>query len=75
VSTKDGKTMVEHSAALDLFFFFDNWRWIGGGVRGHVYRSPTLFEDMVKCILLCNCHPFVRARVCVHTRCGRNNGG
>ncbi|KAL2513848.1 uncharacterized protein Fot_27819 [Forsythia ovata] len=22
---------------------------------GRVFRSPTLFEDMVKCILLCNC--------------------
>ncbi|XP_062176319.1 uncharacterized protein LOC133881409 isoform X2 [Alnus glutinosa] len=25
-----------------------------GGI-GRVFRSPTLFEDMVKCILLCNC--------------------
>ncbi|XP_023882098.1 uncharacterized protein LOC111994442 isoform X4 [Quercus suber] len=24
---------------------------------GRVFRSPTLFEDMVKCMLLCNCHP------------------
>ncbi|KAI9122588.1 hypothetical protein K1719_006428 [Acacia pycnantha] len=23
--------------------------------KGRVFRSPTLFEDMVKCILLCNC--------------------
>ncbi|KAG8503710.1 hypothetical protein CXB51_001707 [Gossypium anomalum] len=23
--------------------------------RGRVFRSPTLFEDIVKCILLCNC--------------------
>ncbi|KAJ1420955.1 DNA glycosylase [Sesbania bispinosa] len=23
--------------------------------EGRVFRSPTLFEDMVKCILLCNC--------------------
>ncbi|KAI4296120.1 hypothetical protein L6164_036105 [Bauhinia variegata] len=23
--------------------------------NGRVFRSPTLFEDMVKCILLCNC--------------------
>ncbi|GMJ08122.1 hypothetical protein HRI_004481400 [Hibiscus trionum] len=22
---------------------------------GRVFRSPTLFEDMVKCFLLCNC--------------------
>ena len=22
---------------------------------GRVFRSPTLFEDMVKCMLLCNC--------------------
>lgn len=22
---------------------------------GRVFRSPALFEDMVKCILLCNC--------------------
>lgn len=22
---------------------------------GRVFRSPTLFEDMVKCVLLCNC--------------------
>jgi hypothetical protein len=22
---------------------------------GRIFRSPTLFEDMVKCILLCNC--------------------
>jgi hypothetical protein len=26
---------------------------------GRVFRSFTLFGDMVKCIL-CNCHPFVR---------------
>ncbi|XP_062095565.1 uncharacterized protein LOC133801388 isoform X2 [Humulus lupulus] len=26
-----------------------------GSVIGRVFRSPTLFEDMVKCILLCNC--------------------
>ncbi|XP_062176330.1 uncharacterized protein LOC133881410 isoform X6 [Alnus glutinosa] len=25
------------------------------GGTGRVFRSPTLFEDMVKCILLCNC--------------------
>ncbi|XP_020537021.1 uncharacterized protein LOC105639414 isoform X2 [Jatropha curcas] len=25
------------------------------GFSGRVFRSPTLFEDMVKCILLCNC--------------------
>ncbi|KAL8139958.1 hypothetical protein V2J09_005979 [Rumex salicifolius] len=25
------------------------------GGFGRVFRSPTLFEDMVKCILLCNC--------------------
>ncbi|KAK4254517.1 hypothetical protein QN277_009891 [Acacia crassicarpa] len=25
------------------------------GFNGRVFRSPTLFEDMVKCILLCNC--------------------
>lgn len=24
-------------------------------VCGKVFRSPSLFEDMVKCILLCNC--------------------
>jgi hypothetical protein len=22
---------------------------------GRIFRSPTLFEDMVKCMLLCNC--------------------
>ncbi|KAJ4834809.1 hypothetical protein Tsubulata_013977 [Turnera subulata] len=27
----------------------------GDGCGGRVFRSPTLFEDMVKCILLCNC--------------------
>ncbi|XP_062176325.1 uncharacterized protein LOC133881410 isoform X2 [Alnus glutinosa] len=27
----------------------------GGTGSGRVFRSPTLFEDMVKCILLCNC--------------------
>ncbi|KAL1358763.1 hypothetical protein HN51_004010 [Arachis hypogaea] len=26
-----------------------------GSFCGRVFRSPTLFEDMVKCILLCNC--------------------
>ncbi|EXC47697.1 hypothetical protein L484_002408 [Morus notabilis] len=26
-----------------------------GSGLGRVFRSPTLFEDMVKCILLCNC--------------------
>ncbi|KAF7842842.1 uncharacterized protein G2W53_005140 [Senna tora] len=25
------------------------------GDCGRVFRSPTLFEDMIKCILLCNC--------------------
>ncbi|KAJ0009810.1 hypothetical protein Pint_32835 [Pistacia integerrima] len=25
---------------------------------GRVFRSPTLFEDMVKCMLLCNCRQF-----------------
>lgn len=25
------------------------------GFSGRVFRSPTLFEDMVKCMLLCNC--------------------
>ncbi|KAJ4956250.1 hypothetical protein NE237_013033 [Protea cynaroides] len=25
------------------------------GAFGRIFRSPTLFEDMVKCILLCNC--------------------
>lgn len=25
------------------------------GFGGRVFRSPTLFEDMVKCMLLCNC--------------------
>ncbi|KAK9286082.1 hypothetical protein L1049_014462 [Liquidambar formosana] len=25
------------------------------GFSGRLFRSPTLFEDMVKCILLCNC--------------------
>ncbi|KAI4367065.1 hypothetical protein MLD38_022846 [Melastoma candidum] len=25
------------------------------GFGGRMFRSPTLFEDMVKCILLCNC--------------------
>lgn len=27
----------------------------GSSSVGRVFRSPTLFEDMVKCILLCNC--------------------
>ncbi|URE48059.1 HhH-GPD superfamily base excision DNA repair protein [Musa troglodytarum] len=28
---------------------------------GRIFRSPTLFEDMVKCILLCNCRPAKKA--------------
>ncbi|KAM7474426.1 hypothetical protein LguiB_021669 [Lonicera macranthoides] len=35
------------------------FREVYGGAKergfGRVFRSPTLFEDMVKCILLCNC--------------------
>ncbi|KAK7840779.1 hypothetical protein CFP56_016252 [Quercus suber] len=29
---------------------------------GRVFRSPTLFEDMVKCMLLCNCQTLSMAR-------------
>uniref|UniRef100_A0A803PIT0 HhH-GPD domain-containing protein n=2 Tax=Cannabis sativa TaxID=3483 RepID=A0A803PIT0_CANSA len=36
----------------ELYFSSDEEE---GSVIGRVFRSPTLFEDMVKCILLCNC--------------------
>jgi hypothetical protein len=46
LSEEDGKMVAEfqamHPAAREAGF-------------GRVFRSPTLFEDMVKCILLCNC--------------------
>ncbi|XP_066398220.1 uncharacterized protein [Miscanthus floridulus] len=46
LSEDDGKMVAEfqamHPAAREAGF-------------GRVFRSPTLFEDMVKCILLCNC--------------------
>ncbi|OAY73191.1 hypothetical protein ACMD2_19925, partial [Ananas comosus] len=39
---------------------------------GRVFRSPTLFEDMVKCILLCNCqlsHPSFFFLRCLKSLC------
>ncbi|KAL6841841.1 hypothetical protein ACP4OV_028353 [Aristida adscensionis] len=46
LSEEDGTAVVEfqamHAAAREAGF-------------GRIFRSPTLFEDMVKCILLCNC--------------------
>ncbi|CAM0907150.1 unnamed protein product [Alopecurus aequalis] len=46
LSEEDGRVVAEfqamHAAARDAGF-------------GRIFRSPTLFEDMVKCILLCNC--------------------
>ncbi|XVF86442.1 hypothetical protein PTKIN_Ptkin18bG0040600 [Pterospermum kingtungense] len=35
---------------------------------GRVFRSPTLFEDMVKCILLCNCQ-FSRTLIMAKALC------
>ncbi|XP_047332529.1 uncharacterized protein LOC124936111 isoform X2 [Impatiens glandulifera] len=35
---------------------------------GRVFRSPTLFEDMVKCILLCNCQ-WSRTLTMAHSLC------
>ncbi|XP_020585838.1 uncharacterized protein LOC110028359 [Phalaenopsis equestris] len=39
--------------------FIQEFHRIHAGCRerglGRIFRSPTLFEDMVKCILLCNC--------------------
>ncbi|KAE9467901.1 hypothetical protein C3L33_00187, partial [Rhododendron williamsianum] len=34
---------------------------------GRVFRSPTLFEDMVKCILLCNCQLSLSLSLPTHT--------
>ncbi|CAL5085176.1 unnamed protein product [Urochloa decumbens] len=46
LSEEDGAAVAEfqamHAAARETGF-------------GRIFRSPTLFEDMVKCILLCNC--------------------
>ncbi|KAM3383687.1 hypothetical protein ACQJBY_008388 [Aegilops geniculata] len=46
LSEEDGRVVAEfqamHAAAREAGF-------------GRIFRSPTLFEDMVKCILLCNC--------------------
>lgn len=46
LSEEDGAAVAEfqamHAAAREEGF-------------GRIFRSPTLFEDMVKCILLCNC--------------------
>ncbi|CAN6206365.1 unnamed protein product [Urochloa humidicola] len=46
LSEEDGAAVAEfqamHAAAREAGF-------------GRIFRSPTLFEDMVKCILLCNC--------------------
>jgi hypothetical protein len=46
LSEEEGRVVAEfqamHAAARESGF-------------GRIFRSPTLFEDMVKCILLCNC--------------------
>jgi hypothetical protein len=46
LSEEDDRVVAEfqamHAAAREVGF-------------GRIFRSPTLFEDMVKCILLCNC--------------------
>ena len=46
LSEEDGRVVAEfqatHAAARE-------------GGFGRIFCSPTLFEDMVKCILLCNC--------------------
>lgn len=46
LSEEDDRVVAEfqamHAAAREAGF-------------GRIFRSPTLFEDMVKCILLCNC--------------------
>lgn len=46
LSEEDGRVVGEfqamHAAAREAGF-------------GRIFRSPTLFEDMAKCILLCNC--------------------
>ncbi|KAM0831570.1 hypothetical protein ACQ4PT_065446 [Festuca glaucescens] len=46
LSEEEGRAVAEfqamHAAARESGF-------------GRIFRSPTLFEDMVKCILLCNC--------------------
>lgn len=34
---------------------------------GRVFRSPMLFEDMVKCILLCNCQLSLSLSLPTHT--------
>ncbi|KAF2924272.1 uncharacterized protein [Oryza sativa Japonica Group] len=43
---EDGRAVAEfqamHAVAREVGF-------------GRIFRSPTLFEDMIKCILLCNC--------------------
>jgi len=70
LSEEDGAAVAEfqamHAAAREAGF-------------GRIFRSPTLFEDMVKCILLCNCQLslgllflcFILVCVC----CGRNRLG
>jgi hypothetical protein len=52
LSEEDGKTMVVEFQAMHPA--------AGEAGFGRAFRSLTLFGDMVKCILLCSCHPFVR---------------
>lgn len=47
-NAREFRKMAEAAAAEE------NNSWLTG-FGGRVFRSPTLFEDMVKCILLCNC--------------------
>ncbi|XP_034891236.1 uncharacterized protein [Populus alba] len=47
-NAREFRKMAEAAAAEE------NYSWLTG-FGGRVFRSPTLFEDMVKCILLCNC--------------------
>jgi hypothetical protein len=51
LSEGDEKTVREFQQMMKMMIGDEEER----SFTGRVFRSPTLFEDMVKCLLLCNC--------------------
>ncbi|KAJ7967904.1 DNA glycosylase [Quillaja saponaria] len=53
LSETEERAVKEFQKMSNMFNYGDNED--ERNFSGRVFRSPTLFEDMVKCILLCNC--------------------
>ncbi|KAJ7942488.1 DNA glycosylase [Quillaja saponaria] len=53
LSETEERAVKEFQKMYNMFNYGDNED--ERNFSGRVFRSPTLFEDMVKCILLCNC--------------------